>query len=165
MFNDHYNCPHCFSDKDTWFDRSCLHDEYGNELEYECFADRCSDCGRNVNAPRSYYNLPDIRYVPHDVYLPATKVDPDTGEPLDCKFVETLMIPVYNNYDMDFVTPTGHLMIQRSKLIAFFKRLDDYETFMSTQHEELDGLTVHQALATDDGQRACICLLSKLGVL
>lgn len=54
------NCPHCFSNSDVWFDRSCMHDENGKALPYEEFPFRCSDCGRNVDAPRSYYGLPEI---------------------------------------------------------------------------------------------------------
>ena len=48
-------CRHCGSTKDTWFDRSVQLDNDGNELEYESFACRCPDCGKNVDAPVEYY--------------------------------------------------------------------------------------------------------------
>lgn len=170
------NCPHCFSQADTWFDRSCMHDENGKPLPYEEFPFRCSDCGRNVDAPRSYYGLSEVRKVPFRVYLPATKADPKTGQPLDARFVETVEIPVYENFNDDFLTPEAHLIIEGSKLRGLFKLLDDpsrgdvflpdgYDVFMNTpNHQFLDGLTVNEALQTYDGQRACICLAADLGL-
>ena len=49
-------CPHCGEDADTWFDRSAMYDQNGNDLEYECFATRCCACGKNIDAPVEYYN-------------------------------------------------------------------------------------------------------------
>ena len=49
------NCPFCESAEDTWFDRTIMYDHNGCQLEYETFATRCSDCGKNVNAPLDYY--------------------------------------------------------------------------------------------------------------
>jgi predicted RNA-binding Zn-ribbon protein involved in translation (DUF1610 family) len=51
-----FKCPHCGSGKGTWFDRSTAIDNDGNEIPEETFPDRCSDCGKNVAAPASYYN-------------------------------------------------------------------------------------------------------------
>lgn len=162
------NCPHCFSHADTWFDRSCMHDENGKPLPYEEFPTRCGDCGRNVDAPRSYYGLSEIRYVPFLVYLPATKADPKTGQPLDAEFVETVEIPVYENYDADFLTPYAHLIIEGSMLRALFKKMfkeeSDYVSFMDRPQTFLDGLSPNEALQTGDGQRACICLAYDLGL-
>jgi hypothetical protein len=162
MFNyETSNCPHCFSQADTWFDRSCIHDENGKPLPYEEFPTRCSDCGRNVDAPRSHYGLSDIRYVSFDVHLPATKV-------LDSKYLETVKIPVYEKYNEDFLTPEAHLIIEGSKLRAMFKQLfeaeEDYVMFMNCPQTILDGLTPEEALCTADGQLACIVLASDLGL-
>lgn len=52
---EEYACPHCGSTKGTWFDRSVIYDAQGNPLEYEEFPNRCESCGRNVDAPTSYY--------------------------------------------------------------------------------------------------------------
>jgi hypothetical protein len=158
------NCPHCFSQADVWFDRSSMQDENGNSLPYEEFPFRCSDCGRNVDAPRSYYGLPEIRHLPFDVYLPGTVADPITGKPLDAQFVETVQIPVYGNYDEDFLTPCAHLIIEGSKLRAMFKKLKAYPVFMNNPHKFLDDLTPEEALQTHDGQRACIALAADLGL-
>lgn len=49
-------CHHCKKSNDTWFDRSVIYDEQGHELEYETYATRCVKCGKNVNAPISYYD-------------------------------------------------------------------------------------------------------------
>lgn len=160
-----YNCPHCFSVADTWFDRSSVYlPEDGEIMEYENFPFRCSDCGRNVDAPRSYYGLPDIKFVPFDVYLPGSKVCSQTGKAIDSQFVETVHIPVYENYGEDFLTPKAHLIIGGCKLRALFKRLKAYPIFMKTPHSFLDGLTPEEALQTDDGQRACIVLATNLGL-
>lgn len=49
-------CPHCLiSPLETWFDRSIQFDSKGNELEFETFATRCCNCGKNVDAPKDYY--------------------------------------------------------------------------------------------------------------
>lgn len=50
-----FKCPHCGSTKGTWFDRSCTLGPDGEEVPEESFPDRCEDCGKNVNAPASYY--------------------------------------------------------------------------------------------------------------
>ena len=158
------NCPHCFSSADTWFDRSCTHDENGNALPYEDFPFRCSDCGRNVDAPRSYYGLTEIEKIPFEVYLPATKADQITGEALDAKYIETVEIPVHKNYDDYFLTPEAHLIIEGSKLRSMFKAVENYEEFMNSPHVSLDGLTPNEALQTHDGQRACIVLVIEMGL-
>lgn len=165
MYNyEKSNCPHCFSHADTWFDRSCIHDEAGKPLPYEEFPTRCGDCGRNVDAPRSYYGLTDIRRVPFQVYLSGTKADPISGQPLDARFVETVYVPVYGNYNDDFLTPEAHLIIEGSKLRALFKAVENYDDFMNTPHGFLDGLTPNEALCTHDGQGACMCLVTDLGL-
>jgi hypothetical protein len=158
------NCPHCFSQADVWFDRSCMHDENGKAFPYEEFPFRCSDCGRNVDAPRSYYGLSEVRTVPFHVYLPATKADPKTGQPLDARFVETVEIPVYGNFNDDFLTPEAHLIIEGSKLRAMFKNVENHTEFMRTPLIFLDGLTPDEALQTHDGQRACIVLAMNMGL-
>jgi phage terminase large subunit GpA-like protein len=49
-------CPHCGTkDPYPWFDRSITIDGLGNELPWETCAMRCSSCGKNLEAPRSYY--------------------------------------------------------------------------------------------------------------
>lgn len=49
-------CPHCGTpDPDPWCDRSITYDVRGNELPWETYAMRCSSCGKNLDAPRSYY--------------------------------------------------------------------------------------------------------------
>ena len=50
-----FKCPHCDSKNGTWFDRSATLDNNGKELKYESFAERCNSCGKNVNAPKKYY--------------------------------------------------------------------------------------------------------------
>jgi DNA-directed RNA polymerase subunit RPC12/RpoP len=50
-----WSCPHCGSTSGTWFDRSAMLDHQGNPLKYEEFPNRCNDCGKNVNAPKNYY--------------------------------------------------------------------------------------------------------------
>lgn len=53
--SDAWRCPHCGSEKGIWFDRSFMIDSKGDEVPEESFPDRCLDCGRNIDAPPSYY--------------------------------------------------------------------------------------------------------------
>lgn len=159
------NCHHCFSTADTWFDRSCAHDANGKSLPYEEFPFRCSDCGRNVDAPRSYYGLPEIRYVDFDVRMPGTVADPETGLATDSRYVKTIKVPVYGEGEEGtFLTSLAHLLIDEVKLREYFSSLPNVETYMGTPNPELDGLTPNEAMSTHDGQRALICLAYKLGL-
>ena len=114
------NCPHCNSTADTWFDRSITYDSNGTPLEYEEFATRCSDCGRNVDAPSSYYNLP-FKKKSFDIYLPATKCD-EQGNPLDSEYIESIMIDVIDNGQHEFVTTESSEEIEACKIKAMVKR-------------------------------------------
>ena len=49
------DCPHCGKSEGTWFDRSYCTDGEGNMLEHEEFPTRCNACGKNVEAPKEYY--------------------------------------------------------------------------------------------------------------
>ena len=63
------DCPHCGSTEGTWFDRSYCEDAKGNKLKYEDFATRCRECGKNVDAPKSYYSdSEEILEVDYDTY-------------------------------------------------------------------------------------------------
>lgn len=52
---DFSECPHCGERADTWLDRSIWVGPDGLEEEYESFATRCVKCGKNVDAPKDYY--------------------------------------------------------------------------------------------------------------
>ena len=48
-------CPHCGTKCGTWQDTTEKLHPMGFAMQYESHAERCDECGRNVNAPKSYY--------------------------------------------------------------------------------------------------------------
>ena len=62
---------------------------------------------------------------PFKIYLPATKFDKKTGEPLDAEHIATIDVDVYDNFGVQMMTEQGHRDIERVKiefLLDFYKK-------------------------------------------
>jgi len=75
---------------------------------------------------------------PFDVYLPATKVDPNTGLAIDAKYLKTIMVDVYDNFGYQMLTEQAHIDIDREKILGMVAMLIHDDMWMDIPNPHLD---------------------------
>lgn len=83
-------------------------------------------------------NIPKTYKVPFDVYLPATKADPNTGLAIDAVFLKTIEIDVYDNFGYQMLTEQAHIDIDREKILGMVARLIHDDMWMDIPNPQFN---------------------------
>ena len=100
--------------------------------------------------------------VPFDVYLPATKFCKETGLPMNAKFVKTINIDVYDNFEHQMLTEQAHIDIDREKILAYIGILIEDDMWVDIPNSRFNHKRPIDMINDHQGQKELIEFIQEI---